>query len=339
MPLGRLLFGSQLPTQQWRSVFGGVHPTLARSAQKRFFSGGAAKPGWRVAREHRFGPTLPDHAYYGEHATFNYFVLFIRGMRPYLEKVLGDCALTIKNAALAVYRPVTAFVVKHNPELRLQFVAFASFMATHMAITKQFNDMYQRLVDVTSLLELQAAQLHASEGFWESESEQQEARLQRHAEHMKDLETTWEEALREATLSRNFDILVRSLSHGLSDGCGEHGSDCTEGTEREGTHGAHAKAGHGASDAHGCFGKSGQNGIPPSLMWNFNAMPYGKDNPDTKTFPIPDHEQPYRAFSLGFTANNLSGNWGDYIDRQDNKNALMRPARMMFTDVFIPTTK
>ncbi|KEP61747.1 UNVERIFIED_CONTAM: hypothetical protein HHA_282180 [Hammondia hammondi] len=232
-------------------------------------------------------------------------------MRPYLEKVFGDCASTIKNAALAVYRPVNAFVVKHNPDLRLQFVAFASFIATHMAITKEFNDMYQRLVDITSLLELQAAQLHASEGFWDSESEQQEARLQRHAEHRKDLETTWEEALREATLARNFDVLVSYLNHGTSDGCGEHGAG----------------------------GHSGQNGIPPSLTWNFNAMPYGKDNPDTKTFPIPDHEQPYRAFSLGFTANNLSGNWGDYIDRQDNKNALMRPARMMFTDVFIPTTK
>lgn len=25
--------------------------------------------------------------------------------------------------------------------------------------------------------------------------------------------------------------------------------------------------------------------------------------------------QPHRAFALSFTSNNLSGNWGDYIDR------------------------
>ncbi|PFH31269.1 hypothetical protein BESB_031430 [Besnoitia besnoiti] len=311
-PVGRLLTRAQLPTQLFPALRG-KHSVWEHSAQKRFFSGGAAKPSWNVAPHYRFGPSLPDHAYYGEHATYNYFVLFIRGMRPYLEKIFGDCALTIKSAALAVYRPLSNFVVRHNPELRLQFVAFASFLATHMAITSEFNEMYQRLVDITSMLELQAAQLHASEGFWDSASEQQEARLQRHAEHLKELEATWEEALREATMSRNFDVLVRYMTHATSDSDKHHA--------------------HAGADG------DGQKGIPPSLMWNFNAMPYGKDNPDTKTFPIPDHEQPYRAFSLGFTANNLSGNWGDYIDRQDNKNAIMRPARMMFTDVFIPTTK
>lgn len=31
--------------------------------------------------------------------------------------------------------------------------------------------------------------------------------------------------------------------------------------------------------------------VPPTIMWNFNALPYGRDNPDTKTFPIPGHEQ------------------------------------------------
>lgn len=86
---------------------------------KRFFSGGAAKPSWAVPQHQRFGPTLPDNAYYGEHATYNYFVLFVRGLRPYLEKIFGDCATTIREVALGVYCPVKATVLKHNPEFRL----------------------------------------------------------------------------------------------------------------------------------------------------------------------------------------------------------------------------
>lgn len=68
-------------------------------------------------------------------------------------------------------------------------------------------------------------------------------------------------------------------------------------------------------------------------------IPYGENNPDTKTFPIPSYEKPFRSFALNFTYNNLSGNWGDYIDRRDNKGSLLRPSRYMFTDVLIPATK
>ncbi|PHJ20873.1 hypothetical protein CSUI_005291 [Cystoisospora suis] len=267
----------------------------SHSMSRRFFSGGAAKPSWAVPQHQRFGPTLPDNAYYGEHATYNYFVLFIRGLRPYLEKILEDCALTIKKAALSVYCPFKATVVKHNPEFRLQAVAFGSFLVTHMAITSRFNEMYQRLVDVTSLLEVRAAQDHGSEGFWQSASEQQEETLQKHAEHHRQLEEQWDQALREATVSRSFDVLIKHLAFpGTSGGSPSDPADAVPG--REAPTGDHEDR----STGHGCaFTNSAQEHdhhgtavvVPPTVMWNFNAMPYGRDNPDTKTFPIPHHEQ------------------------------------------------
>lgn len=66
-------------------------------------------------------------------------------------------------------------------------------------------------------------------------------------------------------------------------------------------------------------------------------VPYGNEN--SATFSVPSHEQPHRAFALNFTYNNLGYNWGDYIERRDNKAASMRPSRLMFADVYIPPTK
>lgn len=290
----------------------------------RFFSGGAAKPGWVVSKQHQFGPTIPDNAYYGEHATYSYFVLFIRGLRPYLEKLLGDCWRTLRGAVCFICRPLASLTLQHNPEFRLQLAAVMSFLTTHAVMTGYFNETYQRLVDISSLLELQKAQRYATEGFWLSPSEQQEHRLQQYAEHHRDLGHMWREALREATLVRSFDALVRFLKT----------------AEREQQEVPRLSSQTTVHYENNKLDRSVRmSGIPPSLLWSFTALPYGKDDPHTKTFPIPDHEQPLRAFALSFTSNNLSGNWGDYLDRQDNKNALMRPARMMFTDALIPSTK
>lgn len=289
--------------------------------QKRFFSGGAAKPSWKVTKDNRYGPLLPDLAYYGEHATYNYFILFIRGMRPYFEKTFKDTAMTAASTITVAYRTLSNFIIQHNPDLRLQFTALMSFFATHMCITNEFNQMYQRLVDITSFLELHVADLHNSENFWSTESEMRDGQLQEHGEQKIKLEEIFEEALREATMSRDFSILVKFLHRErFTDSPGQNYGNSSPELQKSSTQGDPC-------------------GIPPTALWSFDVMPYGKDNPDARTFPIPCHEQPYRAFSLGFTTNNLSGNWGDYIDRHDNKNAIMRPARMMFTDVFIPTTK
>lgn len=66
-------------------------------------------------------------------------------------------------------------------------------------------------------------------------------------------------------------------------------------------------------------------------------IPYG--DKDAQTFPVPSHEQPHRAFALNFTYNNLAYDWGDYVERRDNKPPPMRPTRQMFADVYLPPTK
>jgi len=71
------------------------------------------------------------------------------------------------------------------------------------------------------------------------------------------------------------------------------------------------------------------------MSWRFNMIPYGKDNEATKTFPTPKHEQPLKALAVNFTYNNTA-DWGDHIERKDNKPAVLRPVRHLATDIYIP---
>ncbi|OEH78820.1 hypothetical protein cyc_01428 [Cyclospora cayetanensis] len=121
------------------------------------FSGGAAKPKWSVDRQQLFGAARADKHHYGEHPTYNHFLLFIRGLRPALEEAAESTAQVIGNATRAVWLPTKTFVQKHNPDLRLQLVALSSFFATSMFITGCLNDTFQKIVDLTSLLEHRAA--------------------------------------------------------------------------------------------------------------------------------------------------------------------------------------
>ncbi|KAL8274004.1 hypothetical protein Esti_002093 [Eimeria stiedai] len=279
---------------------------LLRSSPLRL-SGGSTKPKWTVDRQHLFGAARGDRHHYGEHPTYNHFLLFIRGLRPAVEAAAAATARVLGDSGRAVLTPTRHFIKKHNPDLRLQLLALSSFAATSMAITGSFNKTFQKIVDLTSLLEHKAAAAYEHEGFWRTAAQEKEERELLLQQQQQQLQQSWSTALAAATAARDFEVLCQHL----------------EGANPEKEAAEHRKP----------------LDILPPLSWRFEMMPYGADCPEAHTFPTPSHEMPLRAFSLSFTSNNLSGNWGDYINRQDNKNAIMRPSRAMFTDVFIPGTK
>ncbi|KAF8820121.1 hypothetical protein IE077_003546 [Cardiosporidium cionae] len=237
------------------------------------YAGGAAKPQWTIPQKQMWHPQIPDRQHYGEHQTYNGFVLWLRGIRPYLEKIFGDVITTGKRWIFFFTSPIPHFVRRHNPDIRL---------------------------DVSTAVELGVAKDLDMQGFWQSHSEDTEKRLQDYSSDCQRLNELWENALSDASTSRSFDTLVKHLAVDES---------------------------------------AVPEGIPLPISWRFNMLPYGRDNPATRTFPVPSHEQPLRAVALNFTYNNLSGSWGDYINRQDNKSAPLRHARTMFTDAYIPGTK
>lgn len=83
-------------------------------------SSGAAKPGWHVSRQQRWGPEIPDNQYYWDHPTYTGFVLWLRGIRPYIEKLLGDGYKTARHLIVDCgVNPIKDVIIKHNPDFRL----------------------------------------------------------------------------------------------------------------------------------------------------------------------------------------------------------------------------
>merc|ERR1712194_1000131 len=70
--------------------------------------------------------------------------------------------------------------------------------------------------------------------------------------------------------------------------------------------------------------------------WRFNNMPYGRDSPETVTFPFHDTIDAPRS-SLYFHGD--VGSVGDYCERVDNKVSLLKKARLFYSSSYIPPTK
>lgn len=82
-------------------------------------SGGSAKPGWHVSKGQRWGPEIPDKQYFWDHPTYTGFVLWLRGVRPYAEKLAGDGFRAARYVVECGVNPIKNLVVRHNPDFRL----------------------------------------------------------------------------------------------------------------------------------------------------------------------------------------------------------------------------
>jgi len=137
-----------------------------------------------------------------------------------------------------------------------------------------------------------------NKGFFASESEDLDARMQKYNTKSMEFEQLWSDSLAEATQSRDFDKLTEKLTPAA----------CSHSFDHE---------------------------IAPPMSWRFNMMPYGRSNPDTKTFPDNGIDSP--SGSLFFWGD--AGSTGDYCDRKDNKMAMLKKARHHYTGAYIPPTK
>ena len=71
-----------------------------------------------------------------------------------------------------------------------------------------------------------------------------------------------------------------------------------------------------------------------AFTWRFAHIPYGKNDDNTRVFATPDEQQPGDAYQFMD-----AGDYGDYIDRKDNKGEPIRKSRQLFASAYIPPTK
>lgn len=266
-------------------------------------AGGAddAKPRWTLPEKdyhkYTYQPSIPDKHFNIGHWNYAPITVWLRDRRPAMERVLGDVWSTLVATKNAAWGPVQANVDTHLPGFGYKVLGIVGLL-----IGYNFSVMY-----VTSRTEawmfLEKMRLYAvgdelvKKGFFKSDAEEAESRQHGYEHTVERLNNVWEDALADATQARSFDKLCEHL----------------------------------AVDEH----HNAVHDVPKPINWRFSMMPYGRDDPDAKTFGFAPVDTPassnYFLLDLGST--------GDYIDRQDNKANPIRKGRHMYTAAYLPPTK
>ncbi|CAE7374867.1 unnamed protein product [Symbiodinium microadriaticum] len=266
-------------------------------------AGGAedAKPRWTLPEadyhKYTYQPSIPDKHFNIGHWNYAPITMWLRARRPAMEKVLGDVYTTLTSTGSALWSPIYGNIHANLPGFGYKFLGLVgALIGYNLAV------MY-----VTSRTEawmfLEKMRLYAlgdelvKKGFFMSDAEEAHSRQHKYDHEVERLNHLWEEAISDATQARSFDRLCEHL----------------------------------AVDAE----KLPVTEIPKPISWRFSLMPYGRDDPDAKTFSFAPVDSP--AASNYFLLD--MGNSGDYIDRQDNKPNPIRKGRHMYTAAYMPPTK
>jgi len=279
-------------------------PLLAGFSRTRLLRAGGsddAKPRWTLPaddyQKYTFQPSIPDKHFNIGHWNYAPITVWLRLRRPAMEKILGDVWGTTKGCAGAVYNPVKASADVHLPGFGYKVLGVLGALLGYNLSVWMITDRMEAWTFLEKMHLFAIGDKLTKDGFFRSESEDVEARTQDYnMSHMR-LNTLWEDALADATQKRSFDALVSHLE---------------------------------VDEAHRPVAD-----VPKPVSWRFNMMPYGADNPDTKTVGFADVDSPggSNIFLLDM------GSVGDYPDRQDNKPNPIRKGRHMYTAAYLPPTK
>ncbi|CEM02699.1 unnamed protein product [Vitrella brassicaformis CCMP3155] len=255
----------------WRSRF-----TLgAFRVSQPLWAGGKAKPGWTVPPDQMFHPQIPDRHFYGDHWFYHGFTLFLRGVRPYLEKIGRD---TIKTAWYlghdCLYFPLQQFVSAHNPDVRYLAIMSISALVVYWDVGHRlYYEPPRALQNLRNAVSLAEADRLDKEGFWDSNSETQEKKIQKYNMEHQRLNALWEEAITDATETRSFEVLCSYLAP-----------------------------------------KEVTPHPVDKMPLRLNMMPYGDSNTDTITFSTPKTEMVYSTNANSQHGPQVFGDYVDRVD-------------------------
>eukprot|EP00923_Selenidium_pygospionis_P010919 GHVN01019085.1.p2 GENE.GHVN01019085.1~~GHVN01019085.1.p2 ORF type:complete len:263 (+),score=9.95 GHVN01019085.1:2366-3154(+) len=177
-------------------------------AQQRF---AGMKPGPSWSATPKQGPVIRDNSVMVENQRYSGLTLYLRGIRPYAEKLAADTIEQVKAVVVPMSQRAKALFLRYNPDLYHQLFALGGFTAVCVLVESNLAKQYQKLMDMKHLLSLSVARDYDNLGFWRSRSEDVENRVQSYSDDHARLESLWESALYEATTSRSFDHLVEKL--------------------------------------------------------------------------------------------------------------------------------
>jgi len=265
--------------------------------------GDDAKPRWTLPEKdyhkYTFQPSIPDRHFNAGHWNYAPITMWVRARRPAMEKVLGDSWSTAKAWASAVWTPVQNMNNTHLPGFGYKVVGVVGLLIGYNISVSQITKHTEAWMFLEKLRLYAIGEELVQQGFFQSDSDDQEGREHNFSHTTDRLNALWEDALADATQVRSFDRLCEHLKVDES---------------------------HLPHDV---------QEVPKPISWRFSMMPYGASDPDTKTTGFAPSDSP--AASTYFNLD--IGSTGDYSDRQDNKSNPIRKARHMYTSAYMPPTK
>lgn len=263
--------------------------------------GGDDKPRWTLPAGdyHKFTyqPSIPDKHFNVAHWNYAPFTMWLRARRPAMEKLIGDGYSTAVDTAKTVWSPAQAVIDKNLPGFGYKVLGIIGLLIGYNISVMYVTKRTEAWMFLEKMRLYAVGDELVKQGFFKSDHEEAESK-QHDFEHTAErLEHLWQHAISEATEARSFDKLVAAL---------EVDENCLP-----------------------------LKDIPKPITWRFSMMPYGRDDPDTKTTGFAAVDTP----KSGVFEMLPSGDSGDYIDRQDNKPNPIRKARHMYTAAYLPPTK
>lgn len=266
-------------------------------------SGGAedAKPRWTLPENdyHKFTyqPSIPDKHFNIGHWNYAPITMWLRARRPAMERILGDTWSTLKCSASAVWSPAQARIDANLPGFGYKVMGIIGALVGYNFAVMYVTNNTEAWMFLEKLRLYSVGDELVNKGFFMSDAEETDHRHAEFTHTQERLNAHWEEALADATQARSFEKLCSHLEVDM------HHLPITD--------------------------------VPKPISWRFSLMPYGRDDPDTKTvgFAAVDTPASSNYFLLDI------GSTGDYIDRQDNKPNPIRKGRHMYTSAYLPPTK
>mmetsp|Transcript_1796 Transcript_1796/g.4541 ORF Transcript_1796/g.4541 Transcript_1796/m.4541 type:complete len:283 (+) Transcript_1796:70-918(+) len=264
-------------------------------------AGGAddAKPRWTLPEgdyhKYTYQPSIPDKHFNIGHWNYAPITLWLRARRPAMERVIGDVWSTLKDTGSAVTSPITSTADAHLPGFGFKVLGVVGALLGYNFFVMYVTNRSEAWMFLEKLRLYAVGDALVNKGFFMSDAEDADTRAHDCAHDVERLNALWETALADATEARSFDRLCEHLA------VDEH----------------HLPA------------------VKQPISWRFSMMPYGRDDPDAKTFGFAAVDTP----GSGNTPLLDLGSTGDYIDRQDNKSNPIRKGRHMYTAAYLPPTK
>merc|ERR1712176_1212381 len=211
------------------------------------------------------------------------------------ERVLSDVWATLTSTASSIWGPVQATIDANLPGFGYKVLGILGVLLGYNISVAYVTSRTEAWMFLEKMRLYALGDELVKKGFFMSDAEDADSRADGYSHTTERLNSLWGTALADATETRSFDKLCEHLAVDPS-----HLPD-----------------------------------LPKPVSRRFSMMPYGRDDPDAKTFGFAAVDTP--------GSSNLPlldmGSTGDYIDRQDNKSNPIRKGRHMYTAAYLPPTK